>query len=161
MKKSHISTHFSIALASISLISACTTENPNGSSSSATQMQVTEPVKPQPTVESPEQIAEKAARATAQTALDSGIALYNNGDYRDAIKRFGSVYESLKPYKEMELQALKFTAFSYCVTGRTALCRLQFERAIKLDRSFDLEPGEKGHPLWGPVFERVKKKEGN
>jgi len=28
---------------------------------------------------------------------------------------------------------------------------------LKLNKDFDLLPGEKGHPLWGPVFERAKK----
>jgi hypothetical protein len=89
--------------------------------------------------------------------LDSGIALYNNGDYRGAIKRFATIYDNLKPYKDMELLALKFTAFSYCVTGHAPMCKQEFEKAVKLDPSFDLDQGEKGHPLWGPVFERVKK----
>jgi hypothetical protein len=92
--------------------------------------------------------------------LDGIVALYNNGDYNGEIKRFTSVGEALKPYKDLELQGYKYTAFSYCLTRRTTLCRQQFENAFKLDPSFDLSTGEKGHPLWGPVFARVKKKEG-
>ena len=60
----------------------------------------------------------------------------------------------------MQLEALKYTAFSYCLIGRTVSCRQQFEKAFKLDPGFDLAAGEKGHPLWGPVFAKVKKKEG-
>jgi hypothetical protein len=49
-------------------------------------------------------------------------------------------------------------AFSYCVTSRQTLCRQQFEKALKIDPAFDLAPGEKGHPLWGAVFDRAKKR---
>jgi hypothetical protein len=47
-------------------------------------------------------------------------------------------------------------AFSYCVTSRPAPCRQAFDRALRLDPSFDLAPGEHGHPLWGPVFTKAK-----
>jgi hypothetical protein len=46
------------------------------------------------------------------------------------------------------------------VTQRTTLCRQQFAKAFKLDKSFDLSPGEKGHPLWTPSFERARKEAG-
>lgn len=161
-KKSRICTNLAVIVAWASLISACTTETQNVTpSGSGTKPGSAEPAQTKQAPESPERIAARTARAVARAELDSGVALYNNGDYHGAIKRFGSIFESLKPYKDMELQALKFTAFSYCVIGRPRLCKFQFERAVKLDPSFDLEPGEKGHPLWGPVFDRVKKREGN
>jgi tetratricopeptide (TPR) repeat protein len=120
-----------------------------------------QPAPPPPPVETPEQIAAKAARAAAQAEYDAIIGLYNDGDYRGEIKRFTAAEESLKPYKDLELDGLKFTAFSYCLQGRQVQCRQEFEKAIKIDPSFDLKEGEKGHPLWGPVFKRVKKKEGS
>lgn len=96
------------------------------------------------------------APAPAQTGLKEGIAMYNNGDYNDAIKRLGASDVTGGP-KATQLEALKYTAFSYCLTSRQTLCRLQFEKALKLDPSFDLNPGEHGHPLWGPVFVKAKK----
>lgn len=90
------------------------------------------------------------------SGLKEGIAMYNNGDYNGAIKRL-SAADVTGGTKAMQLEALKYIAFSYCVTSRTTLCRLQFEKALKLDPSFDLEPGEHGHPLWGPVFTKAKK----
>jgi hypothetical protein len=48
-------------------------------------------------------------------------------------------------------------AFSYCVTSKAQLCRQQFERALKIDPSFELLPSEIGHPIWGPVFLKAKK----
>jgi hypothetical protein len=91
-----------------------------------------------------------------QSGLKEGIAMYNNGDYNDAIKRLGAA-DVTGGSKATQLEALKYTAFSYCVTSRQTLCRQQFEKALKLDPSFDLEPGEHGHPLWGPVFTKAKK----
>lgn len=96
------------------------------------------------------------APAPVQSGLKEGIAMYNNGDYNDAIKRLGAS-DVAGGTKATQLEALKYTAFSYCVTSRTTLCRLQFEKAIKLDPSFDLLPGEHGHPLWGPVFTKARK----
>jgi hypothetical protein len=145
-----------LSLTSAVLVCACVTQPP-APSAPVSEKPAPAPVHVQPKPESPEQIAEKAARAAAQAELDSGIALYTNGDFRAAIKRFGAIQDSLKPYKDLELQALKYTAFSYCVSGHVPMCKLEFEKAFKLDSTFDLEPGEKGHPLWGPVFERAKK----
>ena len=100
--------------------------------------------------------AEAAAPAPSSSGLKEGIALYNNGDYNGAIRRLGLADVTGGP-KTTQLEALKYTAFSYCLTSRQTLCRQQFDKALKLDASFDLEPGEHGHPLWGPVFVKARK----
>lgn len=92
-----------------------------------------------------------------KSALSEGIELYDAGDYNGAIKHLSTSSEIWKGDKASQITALKFMAFSYCVTGRQTLCRQQFEKALKLDRSFDLAAGEKGHPLWGPAFDRARK----
>jgi len=92
-------------------------------------------------------------------ALREGIALYDKGDYNGAIRRLGSSDMDGASQRE-RLTAIKYTAFSYCVTGRQALCRQAFDRAFKLDASFDLGPGEHGHPQWGPVFTQAKQAAG-
>ncbi|MES2318229.1 MAG: TssQ family T6SS-associated lipoprotein [Pseudomonadota bacterium] len=91
-----------------------------------------------------------------QLALREGIELYNKGSYSDAIKRLAAP-EIGAASKATQVQALKYTAFSYCVSSRQTLCRQAFEKAFKLDAGFDLQPGEHGHPLWGPAFARAKK----
>lgn len=96
-------------------------------------------------------------RSADQAALDEGIALYNRGDFPAAIKRLSATEIAASGNKANQLTALKYMAFSYCVTSRQTLCRQQFEKALKLDPKFDLAPGEHGHPLWGPVFTRAKK----
>ena len=90
-----------------------------------------------------------------QLALNDGIELYNKGQFNDAIKRLGGPEITSGPVPN-QVTALKYMAFSYCVTNRTTLCRQQFEKAFKLDPNFDLAPGEHGHPLWGKVFSRAK-----
>lgn len=87
--------------------------------------------------------------------LREGIRLYNEGDYNGAIKRLGARDLNNGPLAT-RLAALKYTAFSYCVTSRPVQCRQAFDRALRLDPSFDLAPGEHGHPLWGPVFTKAK-----
>jgi len=87
--------------------------------------------------------------------LQEGIRLYTDGDYNGAIKRLSARDVNNGPLST-RLTALKYMAFSYCVTSRRGPCRQAFERALRLDPSFDLAPGEHGHPLWGPVFTRAK-----
>jgi hypothetical protein len=87
--------------------------------------------------------------------LREGIRLYNDGDFDAAIKRLAARDVNSGPLPT-RLSALKYTAFSYCVTSRPAQCRQSFDKALRLDPSFDLAPGEQGHPLWGPVFVKAK-----
>lgn len=93
----------------------------------------------------------------ARKALNAGIDLYKAGNFNGAIKHLTTAPELAKAETPLVLEAYKYIAFSYCVTNRITLCRQQFAKAFKLDKSFDLTPGEKGHPLWTPSFERARK----
>ena len=97
--------------------------------------------------------------STPASLLSEGIALYDKGDYNGAIKRLAQANVPAAP-KATQLSALKYTAFSYCLTSRQVLCRQQFEKALKLDPAFDLEAGEKGHPMWGKAWAKAKKVKG-
>jgi hypothetical protein len=94
------------------------------------------------------------------SGLREGIRLYNDGDFNGAIKRLSArdVNNGSLPTR---LEALKYTAFSYCVTSRPGPCRQSFDKALRLDPDFDLAPGEHGHPLWGPVFTKAKQATGS
>jgi hypothetical protein len=92
----------------------------------------------------------------SRKALNAGIEMYKAGNFNGAIKQL-TAPEVANAEKPVQLEALKYTAFSYCVTNRATQCRQQFVKAFKLDKSFDLSPGEKGHPLWTPSFERARK----
>jgi hypothetical protein len=93
----------------------------------------------------------------AHRDLYAGIGLYQAGDYAGAIRQLTASSEIARADKGTQLEAMKYAAFSYCVTAHQALCRQQFDKALKLDPAFDLAPGEKGHPLWGPVFDKAKR----
>jgi tetratricopeptide (TPR) repeat protein len=99
----------------------------------------------------------EAAPGRDQAALREGIRLYNEGDFNGAIKRLGSNDIRAGSPLRIRVAALKYTAFSYCVTSRPKQCEQAFEKALKLDPDFTLESGEQGHPLWGPAFERAKR----
>jgi hypothetical protein len=99
-----------------------------------------------------------AASAPLPAGLADGIALYGKGDDNGAIRRLSQpdVAGPAAP-RPTQLAALKYSAFSYCLTSRQTMCRQQFDKALKLDPTFDLEAGEHGHPLWEPVFAKAKK----
>ena len=105
----------------------------------------------------PVKSAAPAVAVNPRASLNAGIDAYNAGDYNGAIKRLSLASDLQRSDRAAQLEAIKYLAFSYCVTGQTSMGRLQFERALRLDPNVELAPGEKGHPLWGPVFERAKK----
>lgn len=131
-----------IALGLLLLTTGCTTGNPFGHAEPAE----TKPIKTAPAPATP----------PPRVLLKSGVAAYNSGDFPVAIKRLAAASEPARNDQTTQLEAIKYLAFSYCVTSQIAQCQLQFERALRIDPAFDLAPGEKGHPLWGPVFDRAK-----
>lgn len=81
--------------------------------------------------------------------------MYEDADYPKAIKHFqDSLKETLTPADQ--IQALKYIAFSYCLTNRLTLCRAEFEKILLLNPGFELDAAEAGHPSWGPPFRSVK-----
>lgn len=104
----------------------------------------------------PRPLVTAPAPVRTPNALRDGIKLYDDGDFNGAIRRLNTVDVPAESAPN-RLIALKYMAFSYCVTARPGPCRQAFEKALKLDPSFDLAPGERGHPLWGPVFAKAKR----
>ena len=148
---------FAAGLAGAVILSGCDTLKPLVTPSKKPAAASTAPAS---AANRPAGAAAPSSSASATTAdqlvLRDGIELYNKGAYNDAIKRLAAP-EIAAGSKAGQVQALKYTAFSYCVTSRQTLCRQSFEKAFKLDPSFALLPGENGHPLWGPAFARAKK----
>ena len=92
--------------------------------------------------------------------LKAGIKLYEDGRYKEATTSFqGAINAGLSTADEVT--ANKYLAFVSCVSGRERQCRAYFTRALELDPSFNLEPAEAGHPIWGPVFRSVKARRGS
>src|SRR5690606_13124634 len=99
--------------------------------------------------ERPAPRADRPASNRDELALREGIALYHDGDFNGAMKRLTSNDINGGSVRN-RVSARKYTAFSYCVTNRPTPCRQAFDRALRLDASFERTPGEQGHPLWGP-----------
>ena len=110
--------------------------------------------RPAPVRESPPAPARENS-VDAAAALRDGIRLYNNGDFNGAIAKLNAP-EIQGANAATRTSALKYTAFSYCVTQRPAPCRQAFDKALRIDARFELAPGEEGHPMWRPVFDKAR-----
>jgi len=90
-----------------------------------------------------------------EKVLAEAMKSYEDADYPKAIRLF---QESLKETLTTadQIQALKYMAFSYCVTNRLTLCRAEFDKILQLNPAFELDAAEAGHPSWGPPFRTVK-----
>lgn len=86
----------------------------------------------------------------------AGITYYEEGQYEDAEKNLKFALNlGLTDPQEIK-KAHKFLAFLYCVSERQALCETEFKKAFELDPGFTLSPAESGHPMWQPVYDKVK-----
>jgi len=151
------------ALLAVALgLAGCATQNP-GVPATATPSGLVPPppsmsVPQAPSAAVPAQptVQQELDRA-AQKDLEEAIALYDKGDFNGTVDRIASSAAIGRGSIAIQTSAYKLSAFSYCVTRRAAQCRAQFEAAFKADPAFDLAPAERGHPLWGPVFDRVRR----
>jgi hypothetical protein len=92
-------------------------------------------------------------------ALNEGVSAFQKGEYRRAETKLAESQKLGLKYVDEIVRAHKTQAFLYCVTKRTAQCEKSFQAAFDIDSSFDLARAERGHPVWGPVFAKVKKKQ--
>jgi Tfp pilus assembly protein PilF len=114
------------------------------------------PPPPEPTAE---ERAAMAREAAGRRHVDLGIAHFEAGNYAEA-EHMLLTPEVWQASSAEQLRALKFLAFTYCVSERPQLCRQSFERALQLDPAFDLEPAEQGHPLWGQSYDDARAAQG-
>ena len=98
------------------------------------------------------------ARTAGSSYLEEGIRNYEEGNYRTSARRLQYALEEglARPDR---VKAHKYLAFIACVSGQQLTCREEFSIALELDPSFELEPAEAGHPIWGPVYKNVKAKQ--
>ncbi len=91
----------------------------------------------------------------AERLFGEGMVAYDSGDYAAAIKLFADVQKETISLAE-RIKTHKQTAFSYCLTKQTRLCRAEFGKILKLQPTFNLEPAEAGHPSWGATFREAQ-----
>jgi hypothetical protein len=91
----------------------------------------------------------------AERALITGLRFYEEGQYERAevlLKR--ALAEGLRDGHDVAI-ANKHLAFVACAYNRPADCEAAFRAAFAADATFRLTEAEIGHPLWGPVYQRV------
>lgn len=94
----------------------------------------------------------------ADKKLNYGVLSYEEGNYQASVTALQGVLETGLSSKSEKVQAYKYLAFIQCVSGREAMCKEYFRKALAVDPEFALEPAEAGHPIWGPAFRSVKSK---
>ncbi len=79
-----------------------------------------------------------------------------SGQYDAVITQVDNTPSLTSGSVNLSTTALKYKAFSECLTQAKRSCASTFERILTLKPDFTLIPAEKSHPVWGPVFEEVK-----
>jgi Tfp pilus assembly protein PilF len=98
-----------------------------------------------------ERIAYKGERE-----LQKGIKSYEEGAYKSAAKQLQAALDLGLDARGDQAKAHKYLAFITCTSGREKACREEFRKALDADPTFELEPAEAGHPIWAPLFRKVK-----
>jgi Tfp pilus assembly protein PilF len=88
--------------------------------------------------------------------FQKGIKSYEEGAYKSAAKQFQVALDLGLDARGDQAKAHKYLAFITCASGREKACREEFRKALDADPTFELEPAESGHPIWAPIFRRVK-----
>jgi hypothetical protein len=90
-----------------------------------------------------------------EKVLADAMAAYDAADYVKSAKGFQDAQKETLSADD-QLKTRKFSAFSFCLSNRTTLCRQEFEKILQIKADFDLSPAEAGHPSWGPTFRAAK-----
>ena len=96
------------------------------------------------------------AERPAEKALLAGMRAYEDGQYADAEKQLGTALSSGLASPKDRAAAQKTLAFIYCTSSRVPECEAAFRAAKQADPGFALGKSEAGHPVWGPVYQRVQ-----
>lgn len=100
----------------------------------------------------------RAGGTPADKKLNYGVLSYEEGNYQASITALQGVLDAGLSGKPERVMAYKYLAFIQCISGREALCKEYFRKALEIDPNFNLSSAEAGHPIWGPAFRSVKSK---
>jgi len=92
----------------------------------------------------------------AEQMLADGMVKYDSGDYPAAHTLYQSALKEGLKSKEDQVRAMKYTAFTLCLTEKFTQCRAEFVKIYDVDPKFDLTPAEAGHPSWTRTFASAK-----
>lgn len=96
------------------------------------------------------------AERPAEKALLAGLRAYDDAQYPQAEALLEEALKSGLASKRDQAAAHKHLAFIYCSSERVSACETEFRAARTADPRFSLSKSESGHPLWGPVHQRVQ-----
>lgn len=100
----------------------------------------------------------RGANAATEKKLSYGVLSYEEGDYPAALLALQSVVDTDLASRHQKIRAYKYLAFIQCISGRESVCREYFKKMLEIEPSFNLEPAEAGHPIWGLTFRQIKSK---
>ena len=103
-----------------------------------------------------DQPVEQPILSGAEQLMAKGIKSYEEGEYKLAAKYLQNALKAGLPRNTDSAKAHKFLAFIACGSGNTKQCRDEFHKAFDDDPGFALDAAEAGHPVWGPVYRRVR-----
>lgn len=88
--------------------------------------------------------------------LAKGIKSYEEGEYKSAAKNLQDALNAGLTQTSDSAKAHKYLAFIACGLNNTRRCSDEFRKAFENDPNFSLDAAEAGHPVWGPVYRRVR-----
>jgi len=92
----------------------------------------------------------------AEQMLADGMVKYDAGEYPAAQALYQSALKEGLKSKEDQVRAMKYIAFTLCLTEKFGPCRAEFVKIYDVDPKFDLTPAEAGHPSWTRTFASAK-----
>jgi Tfp pilus assembly protein PilF len=95
------------------------------------------------------------ASRPAEKALLSGMRAYEDAQYPEAEKQLRAALQAGLVSPKDQSTAQKHLAFIFCTSDRAVECEAAFRAAHEADPTFALSKSEAGHPLWGPIYQRV------
>jgi Tfp pilus assembly protein PilF len=96
------------------------------------------------------------AQRPAEGALLAGMRAYDDARYPLAEEQLTLALKTGLASPRDRAAAHKLLGFIYCTSARVPSCEAEFRAARNDDPAFALSKAEAGHPLWGPVYLRVR-----
>ncbi len=91
-----------------------------------------------------------------EKALLAGLRAYEDALYPESEKQLKLALEAGLASPKDQAAAHKHLAFIYCSSTRIKDCEAAFQSARQADPTFALSKPEAGHPLWGPIYQRLR-----
>ena len=92
----------------------------------------------------------------AEKALQAGMRAHDDAQFPQAEQQLALALECVLVSPCEQAAAHKHLAVIYCTSTRLSACEAEFRAARAADLAFTLSKPEAGHPVWGPMYQRVQ-----